>query len=49
MREASFFSWDEVSTVSIEDSYAQSLLAVAGPAPDLLVPGDAGFGLAPSP
>jgi hypothetical protein len=35
MREASFFSWDEVSTVSIEDSYAQSLLAVAGAAPPL--------------
>jgi hypothetical protein len=35
MREASFFSWDEVSTVSIEDSYAQSLLAVAGSAPPL--------------
>jgi hypothetical protein len=35
MREASFFSWEEVSTVSIEDSYAQSLLAVAGAAPPL--------------
>jgi hypothetical protein len=35
MREASFFAWDEVSTVSIEDSYAQSLLAVAGSAPPL--------------
>ena len=39
MREVSFFGWDEVSTVSIEDSYAQSLLAVAGPAPELLAPG----------
>ena len=48
MREPSFFAWDEVSTVSIEDSYAQSLLAVAGPAPALL-PGDPGFGRAPSP
>lgn len=48
MLEASFFSWDEVSTVSIEDSYAQSLLAVGGPAPALL-PGDSGFGRAPSP
>lgn len=35
LREASFFSWDEVSTVSIEDGYAQSLLAVAGVAPPL--------------
>jgi hypothetical protein len=35
LREASFFSWDEVSTVSIEDGYAQSLLAVAGIAPPL--------------
>jgi hypothetical protein len=49
MREASFFSWDEVSTISIEDSYAQSLLAVAGPAPDLLPGDDTGFGLAPLP
>jgi hypothetical protein len=49
MREVSFFSWDEVSTISMEDSYAQSLLAVAGPAPALL-PGDAsGLGRAPSP
>ena len=36
MLEASFFSWDEVSTVSIEDGYALSLLAVAGPAPALV-------------
>lgn len=35
MREVSFFGWDEVSTVSIEDSYAQALLAVAGQAPPL--------------
>lgn len=35
LREASFFSWDEVSTVSIEDGYAQSLLAVAGIAPPI--------------
>ena len=34
-REPSFFAWDEVSTVSMEDGYAQSLLAVAGPAPAL--------------
>ena len=42
MREPSFFGWDEVSTVSIEDGYAQSLLAVAGPAP-ALEQGDAGI------
>ena len=42
MREVSFFSWDEVSTVSMEDSYAQSLLAVAGPAPALSASGDSG-------
>lgn len=35
LREASFFSWDEVSTISIEDGYAQSLLAVAGSPPPL--------------
>jgi hypothetical protein len=45
MREASFFSWDEVSTVSLEDGYAQSLLAVAGPAP-ALEQGGAGIGRA---
>lgn len=43
MREVSFFTWDEVSTVSIEDSYAQSLLAVGGPAP-ALQQGDSGVG-----
>lgn len=48
MHKASFFSWDEVSTISIEDSYAQSLLAVAGPAPALLA-SDTGIGRAPSP
>jgi hypothetical protein len=45
MREVSFFGWDEVSTVSMEDGYALSLLAVAGPAPALEL-GDAGVGLA---
>lgn len=35
MREVSFFSWDEVSTISMEDGYALSLLAVAGPPPSL--------------
>lgn len=49
MREPSFFAWDEVSTVSLEDSYAQSLLAVAGPAPSLLPGGDTGIGRVPSP
>lgn len=48
MLEASFFSWDEVSTVSIEDGYAMSLLAVAGPAP-ALVPTDAGVNRAEPP
>jgi len=43
LREASFFSWDEVSTVSIEDGYAMSLLAVAGTPPPL-EQGDSGVG-----
>ncbi|TAL74934.1 MAG: hypothetical protein EPN56_11875 [Rhodanobacter sp.] len=43
MRQASFFGWDEVSTLSLDDGYAQGLLAVAGPAP-ALEPGDAGIG-----
>jgi hypothetical protein len=42
MREVSFFNWDEVSTVSMEDSYAQSLLAVGGAAPALAAAGDSG-------
>ncbi|HET8555329.1 MAG TPA: hypothetical protein VFL78_10920 [Rhodanobacteraceae bacterium] len=33
--EPSFFAWDEVSTLSMHDPYAQSLLAVAGNAPPL--------------
>ncbi|HEY4144643.1 hypothetical protein [Pinirhizobacter sp.] len=33
--EASFFAWDEISTISIEDAYAVSLLAVAGDPPPL--------------
>lgn len=45
LREPSFFSWDEVSTVSMEDGYAQSLLAVAGAPPPLEV-GDSGIGRA---
>jgi hypothetical protein len=43
LNEASFFSWDEVSTVTMEDGYAQSLLAVAG-APPPLQQGDSGVG-----
>jgi hypothetical protein len=43
--EASFFGWDEVSTVTMEDGYAQSLLAVAG-APPPLVHGDSDVGRA---
>jgi hypothetical protein len=45
LNEASFFSWDEVSTVTMEDGYAQSLLAVAG-APPPLQQGEPGIGLA---
>ena len=43
LREASFFGWDEVSTISMEDGYAQSLLAVAGTPPPL-EQGDSGIG-----
>lgn len=35
LREPSFFSWDEVSTVSMDDPYAHALHAVAGTAPSL--------------
>jgi hypothetical protein len=35
LREPSFFGWDEVSTISMDDPYAQALQAVAGPAPAL--------------
>ncbi|HEV2540678.1 MAG TPA: hypothetical protein VGU03_13380 [Frateuria sp.] len=45
LREASFFAWDEVSTISMEDGYAQALLAVAG-APPPLEQGDSGIGRA---
>lgn len=44
LREPSFFSWDEVSTVSMEDSYAMSLLAVAGDPPPLEQGTGGGFG-----
>lgn len=47
LREPSFFSWDEVSTVSMEDSYAMSLLAVAGDPPPLEQGTGGGFGHAP--
>jgi hypothetical protein len=43
LREVSFFAWDEVSTISMEDGYAQSLLAVAGDPPPL-TQGDSGVG-----
>ena len=46
MRQASFFAWDEVSTISIGDGYAEALLAVAGQ-PPALEPGDAGIGRMP--
>lgn len=45
LREPSFFAWEEVSTVTMEDGYAQSLLAVAG-APPPLQQGDSGVGRA---
>lgn len=45
LREASYFAWDEVSTISMEDGYAQSLLAVAGTPPPLTQgEGDSGVG-----
>jgi len=43
LREASFFAWDEVSTISMDDGYAQALLAVAGTPPPL-TQGDSGVG-----
>jgi hypothetical protein len=47
LKEPSFFAWDEVSTVSIEDAYAQALLAVAGAPPPLEQgDGDTGVGRA---
>jgi hypothetical protein len=44
LREPSFFSWDEISTVSMEDAYAMSLLAVAGDPPPLEQGTGGGFG-----
>ncbi|HET7268398.1 MAG TPA: hypothetical protein VFJ15_09835 [Oleiagrimonas sp.] len=35
LREPSFFAWGELSTLSMDDPYAQTLLAVAGTAPAL--------------
>jgi len=43
LTEPSFFSWDEISTISMEDAYATSLLAVAG-VPPPLEQGDTGGG-----
>ena len=33
LREPSFFAWDEVSTISYDEPYAQALLDVAGQPP----------------
>ncbi|MET0332369.1 MAG: hypothetical protein ABW154_13180 [Dyella sp.] len=44
LREPSFFAWDEVSTISLEDGYATSLLAVAGEVPPLEQGDDSGVG-----
>ena len=44
LREPSFFSWDEISTISMEDAYATSLLAVAGDPPPLEQGTGGGFG-----
>lgn len=44
LREPSFFAWDEVSTISLEDGYATALLAVAGEAPPLEQGDDSGVG-----
>lgn len=46
LTEASFFSWDEISTVSMEDAYATSLLAVAGTPPPLEQGDSGGVGTA---
>lgn len=40
LREASFFAWSELSTLSMGDPYAQALLTVAGAAPSLQQPGN---------
>lgn len=45
LREPSFFIWDEISTVSIADPYADTLAAIAGQ-PPALEHGDPGFGRA---
>ncbi|MCE5233797.1 MAG: hypothetical protein ABFC67_00840 [Mizugakiibacter sp.] len=45
LREPSFFAWEEVSTVSFDEPYAQALLDVAGAAP-ALEQGDSGVGRA---
>lgn len=43
LREASFFAWDELSTLSMGDPYARALQSVAGPAPSLQ-PSESGHG-----
>lgn len=43
LREPSFFGWDEVSTISFDEPYAQALLDVAGPPPRIDFSGS-GFG-----
>lgn len=40
LHEPSYFAWDEVTTLSMDDPYARSLLAVAGTAPALHQQGD---------
>ena len=44
LREPSFFAWDEISAISMEDAYATSLLAVAGDHPPLEQGTGGGFG-----
>ena len=45
LREPSFFGWDEISTVSFDEPYAQVLLEVAGQPPRIDFAGS-GFGSA---
>ena len=45
LREPSFFAWDEVSTISFDEPYAQVLLDVAGQPPRIDFTGS-GFGSA---
>jgi hypothetical protein len=43
LRDPSFFGWDEISTVSFDEPYAQVLLDVAGQPPRIDFAGS-GFG-----